>query len=188
MVRFRHGIPFLSGIGVERHTPVFQTGVEGALPSCPSISQVNLACRQRPRTVEVMAGRQIRCAWDFLYATRNPGAGQDVTGLAAAVQLRLRVASLRTATKGLQALQRCSGLLNRRARGSTVATHHFGAGTRIEKSMRSLACPARRIKLLPSASSSVSNAHVAQCIERRASNAEVAGESPAGSANLRACG
>ena len=26
---------------------------------------------------------------------------------------------------GLQALQRCSGLLNRRARGSTVATHHF---------------------------------------------------------------
>jgi hypothetical protein len=27
---------------------------------------------------------------------------------------------------GLQALQRCSGLLNRRARGSTVATHHFG--------------------------------------------------------------
>ena len=47
------------------------------------------------------------------------GAGQDFTGLAAAVQLRLRVAI------GLQALQRCSGLLNRRARGSTVATHHF---------------------------------------------------------------
>ena len=86
----------------------------------------------------------------------NTGAGQDFTGLAAAVQLRLRVASLRTATKGLQALQRCSGLLNRRARGSTVATHHFGGGTRIEKFMRSLACPARRIKLLPSASSSVS--------------------------------
>src|SRR5438128_341813 len=63
-------------------------------------------------------------------ATRNPGAGQDFTGLAAAVQLRLRVAV------GLQALQRCSGLLNRRARGSTVATHHFGGGTRIEKSMR----------------------------------------------------
>ena len=39
--------------------------------------------------------------------------------MAAAVQLRLRVAN------GLQALQRCSGLLNRRARGSTVATHHF---------------------------------------------------------------
>ncbi len=30
----------------------------------------------------------------------NTGAGQDFTGLAAAVQLRLRVASLRTATKG----------------------------------------------------------------------------------------
>ena len=55
------------GIGVERHTPVFQTGVEGALPSCPSISQVNLACRQRPRTVEVMAGHPIRCAWDSLF-------------------------------------------------------------------------------------------------------------------------
>ena len=50
--------------------------------------------------------------------------------------------------------------------------------------MRSLACPARRIKLLPSASSSVSNAPVAQCIARRASNAEVAGESPAWSAKF----
>ena len=49
----------------------------------------------------------------------NTGVSQDFTGLAAAVQLRLRVAL------GLQALQRCSGLLNRRARGSTVATHHF---------------------------------------------------------------
>ena len=68
--------------------------------------------------------------------------------------------------------------------GSTVASHHFGRGTRIEKFMRSLACPARRIKLLPSASCSVSNAPVAQGIERRASNAEVAGESPAGSANF----
>src|SRR5208337_507830 len=44
---------------------------------------------------------------------------RTLTGLTAAVQLRLRVAI------GLQALQRCSGLLNRRARGSTVATHHF---------------------------------------------------------------
>ena len=52
----------------------------------------------------------------------NTGAGQEFTALAAAVQLRLRVAT------GLQALQRCSGLLNRRARGSTVATHHFHAG------------------------------------------------------------
>ncbi|HTQ50429.1 MAG TPA: hypothetical protein VMJ12_06925, partial [Candidatus Acidoferrales bacterium] len=31
-----------------------------------------------------------------IYATRNPGAGKDLTGLAAAVQLRLRVASFRT--------------------------------------------------------------------------------------------
>ena len=55
----------------------------------------------------------------FLLRDTNTGAGQDITDLAAAVQLRLRVAV------GLQALQRCSGLLNRRARGSTVATHHF---------------------------------------------------------------
>ena len=52
-------------------------------------------------------------------ATRITGVSQDFTGLVAAVQLRLRVAF------GLQALQRCSGLLNRRARGSTVATHHL---------------------------------------------------------------
>ena len=44
---------------------------------------------------------------------------RTITGLAGAVQLHLRVVF------GLQALQRCSGLLNRRARGSTVATHHF---------------------------------------------------------------
>ncbi len=68
----------------------------------------------------------------------NTGAGQDFTGLAAAVQLRLRVAF------GLQALPRCSGLLNRRARGSTVATHHFGGGTRIEKSMRGFGADAQR--------------------------------------------
>ena len=55
------------GISVERHTPVFQTGVEGALPSCPSISQVNRVRRQRPRTVEVMAGPPIRCAWDSYF-------------------------------------------------------------------------------------------------------------------------
>ena len=54
-----------------------------------------------------------------VFRDANTGVGQDFTGLVAAVQLRLRVAF------GLQALQRCSGLLNRRARGSTVATHHF---------------------------------------------------------------
>lgn len=49
----------------------------------------------------------------------SAGDGQDFTGLASVVRLHARVAF------GLQALQRCSGLLNRRARGSTVATHHF---------------------------------------------------------------
>ncbi len=106
---------------------------------------LNLVCRQRPRTVEVMAGCQVQCAGEFfserslkvrrllreqeqagalpaaLTISRDTiaGASQDLTGLAEAVQLRPRVAT------GLQALQRCSGLLNRRARGGTVATHHF---------------------------------------------------------------
>ncbi len=102
-VRLPHGIPFLPGIGVERHTPVFQTGVEGALPSCPSISQVNSVCRQRPRTVEVMAGLRIQCAWDSILRDAKTGAGHD--GLTAAVQLRLRVAS------GLQTLTVKSRLL-----------------------------------------------------------------------------
>ena len=44
------------------------------------------------RTVEVMAGRQIRCAWGY-FRDANTGAGQGITDLAAAVQLRLRVAS-----------------------------------------------------------------------------------------------
>ena len=57
----------LPGIGVERHTPVFQTGVEGALPSCPSISQVTQVRQQKPRTVEAMAGHPIRCAWDSCF-------------------------------------------------------------------------------------------------------------------------
>ena len=52
-------------------------------------------------------------------ATRKPVPARTLTGLTAVVQLHLPVAI------GLQALQRCSGLLNRRARGSTVATHHF---------------------------------------------------------------
>ena len=85
-----------SSISVERYTSAFQAGVEGALPSCSTIS-----------------------------GDANTGASQDFTGLAAAVQLRLRVAVFADGHQGLQALQRCSGLLNRRARGSTVATHHF---------------------------------------------------------------
>ena len=48
-------------------------------------------------------------------ATRNPGAGQDFTDLAAAVQLRLRVAV------GLQALQRCSGHFPELVAGAGVA-------------------------------------------------------------------
>jgi hypothetical protein len=59
-----------SGISVERYTPVFQTGIEGALPSCPSI-----------------------------FRDANTGAGQVHHCLAAAVQLRLRIAF------GLQALK-----------------------------------------------------------------------------------
>ena len=52
-----------SGLSVDRHTPVFQTGIEGALPSCPSI-----------------------------FRDAKTGVGHDLTGLAAVVQLRLRVA------------------------------------------------------------------------------------------------
>ena len=84
-----------SSIGVERYTPVFQTGIQGALPLWPCANTSSIS------------------------RDANTGVSQDFTGLDAAVQLRLRVAF------GLQALQRCSGLLNRRARGSTVATHHF---------------------------------------------------------------
>ena len=62
----------LSGLGVESNTPGFQTGVEGALPSCPSISQVNPVCRQRPRTVEVMARLRIQCAWDSIFRDVKP--------------------------------------------------------------------------------------------------------------------
>src|SRR5437660_7636012 len=94
----------------------FQTGIDGALPSCPSISQVNLACRQRPRTVEGASARPPCRAPDsvrlgFPLRDANTGAGQDFTGLAAAVQLRLRVAV------GLQALQRCSGLFKPQSTG-----------------------------------------------------------------------
>src|SRR6266545_804505 len=84
-----------SSIGVERYTPCGR-------PQGPSKPEY------RARYPD---------ARPFL-ATRT-GVSQDFTGLVAAIQLRLRVAF------GLQALQRCSGLLNRRARGSTVATHHF---------------------------------------------------------------
>src|SRR5438128_6555873 len=64
------------------------------------------------------------------FSRRDTCVSQDFTGLAAAVQLRLRVAF------GLQALQRCSGLLNRRARGSTVATHHPSLGIRATRGFK----------------------------------------------------
>ena len=72
-----------------------------------------LVRRQRPRTVEVMAGHPIRCAWDSFSAMRNPGVDQNFTDLAAVVQLRLRVAL------GLQTLTVKSRLLiNRRELGA----------------------------------------------------------------------
>ena len=55
------------GISVERYTPVFQTGIARAIPSCPSISQVNLACRQRPRTVEGAGARPPCCHIAYAY-------------------------------------------------------------------------------------------------------------------------
>src|SRR5947199_1553138 len=115
----------------------------------------------------------------FSLRDANTGAGQDFTGLAAAVQLRLRVAF------GLQALQRCSGLLNRRARGSTVATHHFGEGTRIEKFMRGFgAARSESSFCLPLPPPFRFNAPVARLPERDASNVGDEGESPSGSANF----
>ena len=77
-------------------------------------------------------------ALGILSRDANTGASQGFTDLAAAVQLRLRVAS------GLQALQRCSGLLSRRARGSTVATHQPSpSGLRLGKPIASMERPWR---------------------------------------------
>ena len=114
-----------SSIGVDRSrlwpsARTFQAGLQGATPRCSTNLRQGYGLASHSRDA-------------------NTGASQDFTGLAAAVHccsrserflwapdsqglgspLRLRVAL------GLQALQRCSGLLNRRARGSTVATHHF---------------------------------------------------------------
>ena len=93
------------------------------------------------------------------------------------VQLHLRVAI------GLQALQRCSGLLNRRARGSTVATHHFTPAWLSSDSSSFVNCRANRptrVRVSPLAPELI--APVAQSSERDASNVGDAGESPAGSA------
>ena len=78
----------------------------------------------------------------------NTGASQDFTDLTVAVQLRLRVAI------GLQALPRCSGFLNRRARGSTVATHHFMPAWLSSDSSSFVNCRAirpTRVRVSPSA-------------------------------------
>ena len=102
----------------------------------------------------------------------NTGVGQDFTDLAAVVQLRLRVAL------ELQALQRCSGLLNRRARGSTVATHHF-ADVAQQRQQQFRKLPGA----LPHESASLSigsiSASVVKLLSSSASNGEFAGGSPA---------
>jgi hypothetical protein len=76
-----------TGISVERYTPVFQTEIRGAIPRCP----IRL--------------RQSATARQAIFRDANTGAGQNFTGLAAAVQLRLRVAL------GLQTLTVKSRLL-----------------------------------------------------------------------------
>ncbi len=54
-------LSFLSrGIGVERHTPVFQTGIAGALPSCPSISRSATVCEA---PVAAHSKFTKRCGW-----------------------------------------------------------------------------------------------------------------------------
>ena len=58
----------------------------------------------------------------LIYATRFTGVGQDFTGLACGDSTPPAVSR---STFGSQALQRCSGLLNRGARSVTVAAHHF---------------------------------------------------------------
>ena len=116
--------------------------------------QLNLVCRQRPRTVEVMIGCRVQCAGESssersLKVRRLLREQEKAGALPAALTILTRreiPVPARTLTGrcggstppscrgpseralGLQALQRCSGLLNRRARGSTVATHHFYAG------------------------------------------------------------
>ena len=80
---------------------------------------------------------------------------------------------------GLQALQRCSGLLNRRARGSTVATHHF-ADVAQQRQQQFRKLPGA----LPHESASLSigsiSASVVKLLSSSASNGEFAGGSPAG--------
>ena len=53
-----------TGIGVDRHTSVFQTEIERALLSCPSTFPSESGLPAETPTVEVMAGCRIQCAWD----------------------------------------------------------------------------------------------------------------------------
>ena len=84
-------------------------------------------------------------------------------------------------------MQRCSGLLNRRARGSTVATHHF-ADVAQQRQQQFRKLPGT----LPHESANLSigsiSASVVKLLSSSASNGEFAGGSPAGCTNLRACG
>jgi hypothetical protein len=114
LVRFQHGIP----------TFALRASARRAISSIISVERYT-PCGRAP----ALSKPEYRACY-FWWPCANTssisrhastGVGQDFTGLVAAVQLRLRVAFF----FGLQALQRCSGLLNRRARGSTVATHHF---------------------------------------------------------------
>ena len=50
---------------------------------------------------------------------------------------------------GLQALQRCSGLLSRRARGSTVATHHFQRSRSSKYQSATLRTSRLQVRVLP---------------------------------------
>ena len=142
--------------GIAPCIPVWKTGVYLSTPM-----------------LEEMAGCRVQCAGEFserslkvrrllreqeqggalppaltILRDANTGAGWGFTDPAAAVQLRLRVAV------GLQALQRCSGFLNRRARGSTVATHHFMPAWLSSDSSSFVNCRAirpTRVRVSPSA-------------------------------------
>ena len=85
-----------TGISVERYTPVFQTGVEGAIPSGSSIPRIATVCEapiaEHSRySQRASTGSEATAEVRHLHATRNPGVVEDSTDQAAAGQLRLRV-------------------------------------------------------------------------------------------------
>ena len=161
-----------SGIGVDRHTSVFQTEIERALLSCPS----TFPSESGP-PAETPHGRSNGRVPDsvrlgFFFATRTP------------VPVRTSQAWLRWFNSafafafGLQALQRCSGLLNRRARGGTVATHHF-ADVAQQRQQQFCKLPG----IAPRECESLRRPHFASVVKllsSSASNGEFAGGSPAG--------